>query len=442
MIYFTVAGAVFVCWLVLALFFTPGLAYHVRKRIPVNSPEFLYTLLRTCHSVLHEGNRVIPYRNGNQFYPAMLEAIRAARKSAHLECYIVEPGRMADAFIDALTERARQGVEVRIVLDTIGSFWLRGRRLRRLRAAGCEVHYYRPLNWWGLARLNNRTHRELLIVDGCLAFLGGAGIADWWWPDPPPELLTSDGKAGVSTGRENEAGSASTIDSAWRDTMARVEGPVVASVQGVFAENWLECCGQVLSGEDLFPNLLPAGSSRAFVVKSSPSDRATTSRVAVQFLIEGAQQEVCINTPYFLPDRALRKTLCETSRRGVDIRIVVPGPKTDQRMVRLASRRKYGELLAAGVRIFEYQGSMMHAKVMIVDRTWATIGTTNLDNRSFEHNDEVNLMTPDADVAAVVRQEFERDLPLCREVTLDGWRRRAIWERIAGSVLWVLERQQ
>jgi cardiolipin synthase len=416
MIYFTVAGAVFVCWLVLALFFTPGLAYQVRRRLPVDSPEFLYTLLRTCHAPLHEGNRLAMYRNGEQFYPAMLDAIRGARSSVHLECYIFQPGRMADAFIDAFTERGRAGVDVRIVLDTIGSFALRGAPLRRLRDAGCCVHYYRPLNWWGLARLNNRTHRELLVIDGRIAFLGGAGIADWWSP------------------------SDRTIP--WRDTMARVEGPVVASVQGVFAENWLECCGEILSGEDLFPPLPGVGSSRAFVVKSSPSDRATVSRVIVQFLIEGAQREVCVNTPYFLPDRALREALCETARRGVTVRVVVPGPKSDQRMVRLASRRKYGELLEAGVRMYEYQGTMMHAKVMIVDGLWAAVGTTNLDNRSFEHNDEVNLMSPDPDVAAVLRNEFERDLLLCREITLDAWRRRTLWERAAGSVLWVLERQQ
>lgn len=416
MIYLAIAGAVFLGWLVLALFFTPGLGYHVRRRLAVDSPEFLYTLLRTCHAALHEGNRLTMYRDGNQFYPAMLEAIRGAQGSVHLECYIFHPGRMADAFIEAVAERARAGVDVRMVVDTVGSFFLRGGRLRRLREAGCCVQWYRPLNWHGLARINNRTHRELLIVDGRAAFLGGAGIADWWRPsDDTP---------------------------AWRDTMTRVEGPAVASVQGVFAENWLECGGEILTGADLFPDLPAVGSSRAFIVKSSPADRATVSRVAIQFLIDGAQRAVCVNTPYFLPDRALRRALCDTARRGVAVRVVVPGPKTDQRLVRLASRRKYGELLAAGVRIYEYQPAMMHAKVLLADDRFAALGTTNLDNRSFEHNDEINLLVPDPSIAGALRAEFERDLALSREVTLDTWRRRAVWERAAGSVLWVLERQQ
>jgi cardiolipin synthase len=224
--------------------------------------------------------------------------------------------------------------------------------------------------------------------------------------------------------------------------MARIEGPVVAALQGVAAENWLECCGEILTGADYFPSLSPQAETTAFVVKSSPSDRATASRVAFQLLMEGADQSVRISTPYFLPDRALRRALVNIAQRGVEITVIVPGRETDQKWVRLASRRSWGALLKAGVRIFEYRGAMTHAKVLLVDGLWAVIGTTNIDNRSFEHNDEVNVAMRDPAVAARLLQDFERDLASSVEMTLDRWQRRPLWEKVIGSVVWILERQQ
>jgi cardiolipin synthase len=224
--------------------------------------------------------------------------------------------------------------------------------------------------------------------------------------------------------------------------MARIEGPVVAALQGVAAENWLECCGEILTGPDYFPDLKPAGSTTAFVVKSSPSDRATASRVAFQLLMEGADAAVHISTPYFLPDRALRRALVAMARRGVQVSIIVPGPVTDQRWVRLASRRVWGRLLEAGVRMYEYRGAMMHAKVLVVDGVWAVIGTTNIDNRSFEHNDEINLAMRDAEVAGRLLEDYRSDLADSHEVTLDAWRCRPLWEKAAGPFVWILERQQ
>src|SRR5207237_7977222 len=217
--------------------------------------------------------------------PAMLEAIRAARRSINMECYIFQHGRVATEFIDALSERARNGVNVTIVVDAIGSFSLWGRPVARLRAAGCRILSYQRMRWYSLHRINNRTHRELLVVDGEIAFAGGAGVADWWEcpTDGPPR--------------------------AWRDTMIRIEGPVVAALQGVTAENWLECCGEILTGADFFPDLKPCGQTTAFVIKSSPSDRATASRVTFQSLIEGADQAGRISTPDFLPDFALQRGL-------------------------------------------------------------------------------------------------------------------------------------
>lgn len=417
MFWLSIAGAVFLIWLVVVILFTPAIHYHLSHRTSVHDAGFLYTIQSTCQAALHPGNRVQVFTNGSQFYPAMLEAIRGATRSVIMELYIFQPGKVADEFVAALSERARHGVNVTIVVDAIGSFSLRGRPVRRLRKAGCRIESYQQLRWYSLARLNNRTHRELLIVDGRLAFVGGAGIADWW----------------AVPGKHARP---------WRDTMARIEGPVVAALQGVAAENWLECCGEILTGPEYFPTLEEAGHTTAVVVKSSPSDRATASRVTFQLLMEGADEDVRICTPYFLPDAALRRALIELASRGVEVSIILPGPSTDQRWVRYASRRMWGRLLEAGVRIYEYRGTMMHAKVLIVDGVWAVLGTTNMDNRSFEHNDEVNVAMCDADVAARLLEDYRRDVEHSTEMTLARWQARPGWEKILGPFIWILERQQ
>jgi len=417
MLWLSIAGAIFLAWLVLVFLFTPGINYHLSHRTSVHDEDFLYTIQSTCQAALHHGNQVTVFTNGPQFYPAMLDAIRAATRSINMECYIFQPGRIANQFIEALSDRARAGVNVTIVVDAIGSLSLWGRPVSRLRKAGCRIESYQRLRWYSLARLNNRTHRELLIVDGRTAFTGGAGIADWWaYPQ-----------------RRKRP---------WRDTMVRIEGPVVSALQGVAAENWLECCGEVLTGPEYFPDLEPAGDTTAFVVRSSPSDRATTSRVTFQLLMEGADRDIHICTPYFLPDHALRRALVELGRRKVAISVIVPGPATDQKWVRLASRRMWGQLLEAGIRIHEYRSSMTHAKVLIVDGLWSVLGTTNIDNRSFEHNDEVNVALQDSGLASRLLEDFCRDIESSDEITLERWRRRPLWEKIVGPFIWILERQQ
>jgi cardiolipin synthase len=417
MLWLSIAGAVFLVWLILVFLFTPGISYHLSRRTSLHDPGFLYALQSTCQAALHHGNCIEILTNGPQFYPAMLAAIRCATRSVNMECYIFQPGRIADEFIAALSDRARHGVNVTIVVDAIGSFSLWGRPVRRLRKAGCRIESYQRPRWYSLARFNNRTHREILIVDGRTAFVGGAGVADWWaFPE--------------------------TFARPWRDTMARIEGPVVAALQGVAAENWLECCGEILTGPEYFPDLQPAGGTTAFVVKSSPSDRATASRVTFQMLMEGADHQVRINTPYFLPDRALRRALVDLAARGVLVSIIVPGRATDQRWVRLASRRMWGTLLEAGIRMFEYRGTMMHAKMLVVDGVWAVLGTTNMDNRSFEHNDEVNVAMLDREVATRLLADYACDIENSEEITLERWRNRPRWEKVVGPFIWILERQQ
>lgn len=417
MLWLSVAGGIFLGWLILVFLFTPGINYHLSRRTSVHADEFLYTIQSTCQAALHHGNKVEILTNGAEFYPAMLEAIRSATRSVIMECYIFQPGRVADQFIEVLSDRARKGVNVTIVVDAIGSFSLWGRPVRRLRKAGCRIESYQRLHWYRWARINNRTHRELIVIDGRVAFAGGAGIADWWM---------------YPHGRRRP----------WRDTMARIEGPIVAALQGVAAENWLECCGEILTGPEYFPDLDRAGDTTAFVIRSSPSDRATASRVAFQLLMEGADHHVNIATPYFLPDRAFRRALKGIAARGVKVSVIVPGRATDQRWVRLASRRMWGQLLEAGIRIFEYRKTMTHVKVLVVDGLWAVIGTTNVDNRSFEHNDEVNVALLDASVARRLLDDYERDIRDSDEITLAGWRRRPLWEKIVAPFVWILERQQ
>lgn len=420
-----------VIWFLLVSLFTPRIDYRVSTPLRPDTDDFLHIIQSTCQAALHYRNRVEILTNGAQFYPAMRDAIRAAQASVNLEAYIFQPGEAADMLIAAMVERAAAGVDVRLVVDAIGSAATRGEPVRRLRHAGCQVYFYQSLAWHRLHRINNRTHRELLVVDGRVAFTGGAGIADWWYK---PAKGSARGSALDIPPRRRTP--------PWRDTMVRIEGPIVAALQGVFAENWLECCGEILTSPRHWPALEPAGSTEAMLVKSSPADRATVSRVVFQMLIEGAVREVDISTPYFLPDRALRQVLVRAAQRGVRVRVLVPGPCTDQRLVRLASRRMYHELLDGGVRLFEYRPAMTHVKALMVDGTWAVIGTTNVDNRSFEHNDEVNVAFRETVVTARLRRDFEADLAASDEVTLDTWSRRPFFEKLVGPVCWILERQQ
>jgi cardiolipin synthase len=417
MLYLTILGGGFLAWFVLVILFAPGIPYHVDAADDAASEAFVHALEASCGTTLEGGNRVDVLTNGPVFYPAMLEAIRHAGETINMECYIFHKGETADRFIEALTERARAGVKVTMVFDMVGSFGSFRSCAGRLEAAGCRVGRYQPFTWYGLARLNNRTHRELLVVDGRVAFVGGAGVADWW-------AKPLHGKA------------------TWRDMMSRIEGPVVSRIQGIFAENWLECCGEVLLGPQTYKSQPAVGRTPAFAIKSSPSDRSTVSRVLFQALIAGARHTLRVSTPYFLPDKHLRRALIGAVQRGVAVSILVPGSVTDQKWLRLASRRSYGKLLRGGVRIFEYQPGMTHVKTMLVDDLWAVIGSTNLDNRSFEHNDEANVAIRDPDVAARYTEDFVRDLAASREILLKDWDRRSIIEKLVGSVAWILERQQ
>ncbi len=416
-LWLAIIGGAFLVWFILVSLFTPRVDYKLRRRMDSTSDEFLAVLHNNAQTTIHHDSRFEALTNAAQFYPAMLDAIRGAERSVNMECYIFREDGIGRQFMDAMKERAGAGVTVTLVVDTIGSLWFGLKGRHELRQAGVRVELYQRFKWYRLARVNNRTHRELLIVDGRVAFVGGAGVGDQW-------------ARGLRGKRP------------WRDTMARVTGPVVAAVQGVFVENWVECCGEILTGEEYFPRLGTTGHTTALVIKSSPSDRATSARIVFQVLLEGATRSIRINTPYFLPDHSLRKTFIDAARRGVQIDIIVPGSHTDQRWVRIVSRRKYRELLREGIRIHEYRAGMMHAKILNVDDLWVVLGTTNFDNRSFEHNDEVNVAIRDEGMSARLREDFSADIKKCELVTMDTWKHRSLFEKIVEPFCWILERQQ
>jgi cardiolipin synthase len=406
--------------LYLALF-EPGLRFRVQAPppTPLQSDDFRRMLSAVTNATIHEGNRVDVLPNGEVFYEAELEAISNARHSVNIEVYIFQKGRVAARFIDALAERARAGVKVNLVIDAIGSFATWDSYLAPLREAGAQVERYHPIRWYTLPRVNNRTHRSMIIVDGRIGFIGGAGIADHWL-----------------YGRRKSR--------RWRDTMFRVEGNAVNDLQSTFVENWLEASGDILASIDYFPASPPAGSAKAMIIDSSPSAGASSrARILFQTLLGSARETIHINTPYFLPDRSARAEMIRAMTvRGVKIAIITPGRQSDHLLTRTSSQRLYGSLLKAGARIYEYRPAMMHAKILIVDGIWSVVGSTNFDNRSFGLNDEVNLAVADSELAARLLHDFDSDLAESDDITYENWRRRSFFGRAHEWLGWILERQQ
>jgi cardiolipin synthase A/B len=406
-------------FLVLALF-EPGLAYRVSDppAVPIGSVEFARALGLLADSQLHHATAVAVLTNGDAFYGAELEAIRSAESHICLEAYIFQKSEIGARFVQAMAERARAGVEVRLVLDAVGSINTRMSFFRELIEAGGQVRWYMPFRWYNLLRFNNRTHRELLVVDGRVGFIGGAGISDRWY-----------------RGTRRHA--------RWRDTMFRVEGRSVPALQSMFAENWLESSGELLAGPKYYPECEDRGRVAALVINSSPSyGRSTRARMVFQMLIASAGRSIHITTPYFLPDHSARQELIRAMSRGVEVKIMVPGTHHDHLLTRRSSRRLYGELLRNGAQIFEYQPAMIHAKCMVVDGLWSVIGSTNFDHRSFGLNDEVNLAALDEELARLVESDFQRDVVHSRRIEYDEWRRRPAFERIHEWLGWIVERQE
>ncbi|MFL5401475.1 MAG: phospholipase D-like domain-containing protein [Gemmatimonadales bacterium] len=354
---------------------------------------------------IFRGGEVTLLQNGDAFFPAMLDEIRKARDTINFEVYIFDPDEIGRQFIDALNERARAGIEVRLLLDGFGALKMKKRYREEMRRAGVRIQRFRPFELRNLVRIYRRTHRRAIVVDGRVGFTGGAAVSAKW-------------KGNVNNSHE------------WRDSMTRVTGPMVAGIQSAFTSNWLYCTGEVLAGPRFFPRLDPGPGPCGLSVVSSPSDAMQPVRLLFWLSFINAHRRLWICNSYFIPDHRLREAVIQRSRAGVDVRVLVPGNHTDAVPVQAAGRSYYEELLDAGVRIFEYQPAMMHAKTVVVDGAWSVVGSSNLDERSMELNEENVLGISDPDFAAAIEQGLTEDFTRSREIRLEEWRRRSLRRRI------------
>jgi len=378
---------------------------EIEHLYPVEDPQFLRSMGLLMGPSILEGNKATELINGDRIFPAMLQAIRAAKKTVLFETFIYWSGDIGNEMAGALAERARAGLKVHVLLDWVGSSRVEDAIVDRMKSAGVEVRKYHPLTWYNLDRMNNRTHRKLLIVDGAIGFTGGVGIAPQW------------------------TGNAQDPDH-WRDTHYRVEGPIVAQMQSVMLDNWSKATGKVLHGRDYFPPLQPAGEQSAQMFASSPNGGSESMLMMMLLAITAATRSIDIANAYFVPDDVTRRALVAAAKRGVRVRILVPGKYIDTATVRRASRGLWGELLKAGVQIHEYLPTMLHCKLMVVDGLMASVGSANFDVRSFRLNDEANLNIYDAAFAVRQTEVFEADLKQSRRVTLQTWRARPFTEKL------------
>ncbi len=370
-----------------------------------HDPQFRRSMSVLLGPPLLEGNRVQELLNGDQIFPAMLEAIHGARHSITFETFIYWKGEIGDRFAEALAERARSGVKVHVLLDWVGSIKMEDRYLQQMKDAGVEVERYHKPHWSHLARLNQRTHRKVLVIDGRVGFTGGVGIADEW--------------QGQAQDKEH-----------WRDSHFRVEGPVVAQMQAVFTDNWIKATGRVLHGDDYFPALPPAGEQPAQMFSSSPTGGSESMHLMYLMAITSARHTIHLSSSYFVPDSLAVQALVDARKRGVRVRIITPGPHIDTETVRRASRARWGPLLEAGVEIAEFQPTMFHCKVLVVDSLLVSVGSTNFDNRSFRLNDEANLNVLDANFARRLVAVFDQDWQRSKQVNFQAWRQRPWPEKL------------
>ncbi len=392
----------------------------IEERLPrlyeTDDAEFRRSLSALLGPPIVEGNRIETLVNGERIFPAMLQAIRNAKSTITFETYIYWSGTIGEEFVAALNERAQAGVKVHVLLDWVGSIKMSQAMVESMRAAGIEVERFHEPHWSNWGKLNNRTHRKLLIVDGRIGFTGGVGIADHW------------------------RGNAQDPDH-WRDTHFRVEGPVVAQMQSVFLDNWMRATGAVLHGEAYFPSLPKAGALAAQMFSSSPSGGSESMHLMYLLAITAARKNIDLANSYFVPDEMTIKTLVEAARRGVKVRVLTPNAHIDSETVRKASRASWGPLLEAGVEISEYQPTMFHVKGLIVDGIFSSVGSTNFDNRSFRLNDEANLNVLNADFGKIQREIFEADWAKGRRITHADWLARGWKEKFLERLARLLHSQ-
>jgi len=386
------------------------LEHKVEHRYAIADAQFRREMGVLLGPAIQSGNRVTDLENGDEIFPAMLEAIAAAQHTITFETYIYWSGDIGKRFADALSERAKAGVEVAVTIDAVGGSDIDAGLIPQMRAAGIQVELYRPLRWYTVSRLNNRTHRKLLVIDGKVGFTGGVGIGTPW------------------------EGHAQDPDH-WRDIHFRIEGPVVAQMQAAFNDNWIKTTGRILHGGTFFPGIEPAGPMDANMFMSSPAGGSESMHLMYLTVIAAATQRIDLAAAYFIPDALMLEALLAARQRGVQLRFLMPGENTDSGAVRLASKADWGPLLQAGAQIYEYDPTMLHNKLLIADGELVSVGSTNFDQRSFELNDEATLNVYDRSFAAHMTQVFEDDLKRAHPYTLEMWRNRSFSERVAEKLI-------
>src|SRR5262245_37651841 len=372
--------------------------------LEIEKREFAATLVGYTGVPVVGSNQVEILLNGDNIFPAKLAAIRSAKKTINYADYVFEEGQPSLEVAQALAERCRAGVRVNVLLDAVGSLSVPSEYRDVMVNGGCRVENFRPLDFLSLDRVNNRNHRRILVVDGHIGLTGGSGTSGKW----------------AGNGR---------MPGHWRDTDVRVEGPVVGQLQGAFAENWLEATGIAIGGPDYFPRQQGKGTVNAQAVRSSPAGGRDAMYTMFLLAMASAQRSISITNPYFVPEDKMIETLIVASSRGVRVTILLPG-EIDHNIVRQASRSELGRLLTAGVRIYEYRAGLLHAKTMVIDGVWATVGSTNLDRRSFALNDEINLVVYDAAFARELQRVFDDDLTQSSRMTYENWQRRGVFSRL------------
>ena len=388
----------------------------VTHHYSVDDPQFRREMSVMMGPSVLPGNHITALDNGEEIFPAMLEAIRGAKVSITFETYIYWSGEIGEEFTDALSERARAGIPVHVTVDWVGSIKMDQSLLDRMEDAGVQLQRYRPLKWYNLGRMNNRTHRKLLVVDGRTGFTGGVGIADQWRGDAQdPEH--------------------------WRDMHFRIEGPAVAQIQAAFNDNWIKSTGEVLNGPKYFPPLQPAGDMDAHLFIASPAGGSESMHLMYLMALAAAEQSIDLSASYFLPDPLIIDALLAARERDVRIRVLLPGPYIDSEAVRLSTKASWGSLLRAGVEIHEYQPTMIHNKLLIIDQELVSVGSTNFDIRSFQLNDEASLNVYDPGFATRMTRVFERDLEQARRYTHEAWQKRSWTEKFTETVLLPIKSQ-
>jgi cardiolipin synthase len=390
-----------------------GRVTHLNVKDAGDFAALLPSIVGLTQSSLDAGNQVELLQNGDQFFPRLLHDIAAAKQSVHIESYIWWKGAICEQIANALAQKAREGVEVRLLVDASGGHKMDDKLDRLMTDAGVRLARFHPVRLSNIGKLNNRDHRKMMIIDGRIGYIGGYGFAEEW----------------TGHGQDKDH---------WRDTGLRVGGPIVNRLQSAFSENWIEETGEIPAGEKYFPHLEPAGPMQAHLAYTSPTGGISSVQVLYYLAINAARREIIIQNPYMLPDDDALKALQAAVRRGVEVKVMVPATtSTDSPIVQHASHHRFGELMRAGVKIWEYKKTLLHQKIIVVDGVWSCVGSTNFDRRALELNDEVSMGVIDSGLAAQLKAAFADDLRYAEPRSLEEWSHRGLWHKFIDQLAYL-----